>query len=257
MDGTVAQGCSGLALCEDFESYTPGSSPGAPLWSLIDGSNCGGAAAYSVVVDTSQSPGGQAHSGTKSVKAFGGDSCGPVITNTTAFSKLQGGEVYGRFYMRLSTATPYDHAAFALLGFSADAGPLGNYQADYLQIATQPVSAQPILLWNYSDHTLPQPDTTGAAMTTYPAVNTWTCIEFHTSANTGGVEAWVNSAAISGMTYIPGTTATNSDNQPWQTNRPTPLKLASFGVGLVDFHNTMTTVWFDDVALSSTRVGCQ
>jgi hypothetical protein len=248
----MAQGCGSFPLCDDFESDTPGSPPSASLWSLVDGSNCGGSGTYSITVDTSQ-----AHSGTKSVKVVGGDSCGPVFTNTSAFAQLTSGEVYGRFYMRLSTATPYGHAAFALLGFLADAGPLGNNQTDYLQISTQPVSNQPILLWNYNDHTLPQPDTSGAAMTTYPAANTWTCIEFHTSSSTGGIEAWVDGTAVAGMTYVPGTTASNSDNMPWQTNRPMPLKIASMSFGLVDFHTGSTTVWFDDVALASSRINCQ
>jgi hypothetical protein len=112
-------------------------------------------------------------------------------------------------------------------------------------------------LWNYADHTLPQADTSGAAMTTYPAANQWTCIEFHTSSSTGAIEAWVNGTPVAGMTYIPGTTATNSDNMPWQMAHPMPLKPVSMGVGLVDFHAGSTTVWFDDVALASTRINCQ
>ncbi len=216
-------------------------------------SNCGGAGAYSVTVDSTQ-----AHSGTKSVKVVGGDSCGPVMTNTSAFARLADGEVYGRVYLRLATATPFAHAALMLLGLAPEAGPLGNDSKDYVQLSAETVGGtQGILLWNKNDAPLPQQDQTGAAMTTYPAAAQWTCFEFHTSKTTGGIEAWVNGAPLPGMTYVPGTTPSNPDNQSWQSARPMPMAPVSIGFGLVDFHAGTNTVWFDDVALSGSRVGCQ
>jgi hypothetical protein len=70
------------------------------------------------------------------------------------------------------------------------------------------------------------------------------------------VEVWVNGAADSNMTFIPGTTAVTSINMPWSTKHPTDVR--GVGFGWVDFDGQgPNPLWFDDIALSSTRIGCQ
>lgn len=257
-DGATVRDCSSLPLCDGFESVTAGSPPSAALWSLVGGKGCSGSSPYSVTVDNTQhNVGGQ-----QSVKVTGGDSCGPLMVNTTAFPKLTGGEVYGRFFVRLETATPVHHAALMALGFQADAGPLGNNTRQYLQLAAEEASnaggaTVGMLDWNFNDLTLPQKDSAGVAQTTYPSAGAWTCIEFHASAGTGAIETWVGGAAVPGMTYVPGVTAdVQGVNGGWNAGRP-PLSLQSIGFGWVDFSTSNTTVWFDDVAIAGTRIGCQ
>jgi hypothetical protein len=260
--GGAASDCASLPLCDDFESYTVGAAPGASVWTLIGTQGCGGVGnpaapiVYPIVID-----GTQAHSGTKSAKVMGGDSCGPLMLNTSAFSKLSGGEVYGRFYVRLSDTTmTFDHTAFMTLGLASDAGNGLNVgdQSSYLQLASEGAgNATNVLMWQTSDsNVLPDKNQTGGMQSTYPMGSTWTCIEFRTSASSGAIETWVNGAAIAGLTVIPGTTANLSNvNDQWKA--PSPFQPTSLGFGWILFSGPAMTLWFDDVALADSRIGCE
>jgi len=255
-------GCASLPLCEDFESYAAGGAPGASLWTLIGTKGCGGTGnpsaptVYPIVVDTAQS-----HSGTKSAKVSGGDSCGPVMLHTAAFSKLTTGEVYGLFFVRLSdTTTTFDHAALMALGLTADAGNGLNVmdQTSYLQLASEGAgNATNVFMWQTSDgNILPAKNAMGGMQSTYATANAWTCVEFHTSANTGAIETWVNGTSVAGLTFVPGTTQkVPSVNDQWKA--PSPFSPTSLGFGWVLFSGPMMTVWIDDVALAGSRIGCQ
>ncbi|HEY2735597.1 MAG TPA: hypothetical protein VGI70_16485, partial [Polyangiales bacterium] len=59
--------------------------------------------------------------------------------------------------------------------------------------------------------------------------------------------------AISGLTFIPGTTPMSDLNAQWT---PAPLAPTSFGLGWVVFSGPMISLWFDDAALGTTRIGC-
>jgi hypothetical protein len=101
---------------------------------------------------------------------------------------------------------------------------------------------------------LPDKETSGGAASTYPAASTWTCVEFHTGM-TGTLETWVNGTAINGLTFIPGTTAAMSGiNNQWTPINP--LSPTSFGLGWVVFSGPLISLWYDDVALSTSRIGC-
>ena len=258
----AASGCASLPLCEDFESYTAGSAPGASLWTLIGTKGCSGVGGnpsaptiYPIVVDTAQ-----AHGGMKSAKVSGGDSCGPVMLHTAAFSKLTG-EVYGRYFVRLSDTTmTFDHAAFMMLGLAADAGNGLNVgdQTSYLQLASEGAgNATNVFMWQTSDgNILPAKNAMGGMQSTYATANAWTCVEFHTSASTGAIETWVNGTSIAGLTFVPGTTQkVPSVNDQWKA--PSPFSPTSLGFGWILFSGPMMTVWIDDVALAGSRIGCQ
>jgi hypothetical protein len=177
------------------------------------------------------------------------------MLNSTAFGSLNG-EVYGRFFTYFNNNTPEHHVAFGALGFLADAGPLGNNSKEYLQIAGLADGTTPIMQWNYNDLEFPQRNGMEIAGNVYPGVNMWTCIEFHTSMTNGAVEVWVNGTADANMTFVPGTTAVTSLNMPWSTGKPT-LSVQAFGLGWIDFSGGNNTLWFDDVAIGGSRIGCQ
>jgi hypothetical protein len=255
-DATTASGCSGLALCDDFESDTVGSPPSASLWTLVGAAGCSGSGnpsapiIYPIIVD-----GTQAHSGTKSVKISGGDSCGPLMVNTSAFASLSGGEVYGRFYVHMSdTTTTFDHAALMGLGLLHDAGTGLNIgdQTSYLQLASEGAgNATNVLMWQTDDsHILPNKNSAGGAESTYPAAAGFTCIEFHTSQANKAIETWVNGTAVVGLTDPP------APANATQWTPPSPFAPASLGLGWILFSGPKLDLWFDDVALSTTRIGC-
>jgi hypothetical protein len=249
--GGSATGCTGMPLCDDFESAadTAGATPTG--WTLFNPGGCSGSATFSATIDTSQF-----HSGTKSVKVTGGDSCGPLLLNTAAFASLSGGEVYGRFFVRMPTTTAFDHAVMMSLGLSAGADTSGSYdQAKHLALAPEEIGTTSALVWQTTDsNILPAKAPAAAATTTFPMANVWTCIEFHVSANTSAIETWVDSNAVSGMTFIPGTTTKNAEiNGQWT---PAPLAPTSFGLGWVVFSAPMISLWYDDAALGTKRIGC-
>jgi hypothetical protein len=243
-------GCAGLPLCADFETDTVGSAPNPSLWQLQTG--CGNpSTTNTITVDSSQ-----AHSGTKSVKvvADGTSTCGPTFYNSGIIGSL-GANVYGRFFVRFSVPQPMEHSAFMALGFQPDGGLTTNYNADNLEMTSQ----YGIFVWNLSDTTLPDM----APGTSAPA-NTWLCFEFHTSG-TGDLDTWLSSDGgaqgdpVPSMTYDPGTTAMQSGvNDHWAsgTGKPSPFEFTNVSFGWVTFGGGAATVWFDDIALSSTRIGC-
>jgi Cip1-like, core domain len=249
--GGSATGCTGMPLCDDFESAadTVGATPTG--WTLLNPGGCSGSAQYSAVIDTSQF-----HSGGKSVKVSGGDSCGPLLLNTSAFASITGGEVYGRFYVRMPSTTAFDHAVLMTLGLAAGADQPGSLdQATHLQLAPEQIGTTSALVWQTTDgNILPAKAPAAAPTTTFPTADTWTCIEFHVSANTQAIETWVDGNAISGLTFIPGTTAT----MPGLNDQWTPAALApkSLGLGWIVFSAPAISLWFDDAALAGTRIHC-
>jgi hypothetical protein len=243
----VALGCSSLPFCDDFEKETTGGPPDPSVWTVTTG--CGMTDPTSTVtVDGTQS-----NSGKKSIKVVGGtNTCGPLLTNTTAFASL-GDTVYGRFFARFTSGMPMQHTALLVLGLSADAGVAQN-PSNGLQLTGQ----SQVLVWNWHDTTLPNIDTQGTSQSVDPPLAPqWVCIEFETSATTGAIAAWVDGSQIAGLTFDPTTTTLQPGaNNTWSSGHPTPLRPASISFGWVSYGGGTNTVWFDDVALSGSRIGC-
>ncbi|MGA7122518.1 MAG: hypothetical protein WBY94_20625 [Polyangiaceae bacterium] len=255
-DAAASGGCAGLALCDDFELDTVGGPPSASLWTLVGLAGCSGTGnpsapqVYPITID-----GSQHHGDTKSAKVVGGDSCGPFMVNTSAFAALAGGEVYGRYWMHLSdTAMTFDHAAFMALGLLRDggAGLSVGAQDSYIQLASEGAGgATNTFMWQTDDgNVLPEKNSMGAAESTYVAATGFTCIEFHTSSSGKAIEVWVNGTTVAGLTSPPVPSAGT------QWTPPSPLAPTSFGLGWVLFSGEQLTAWYDDVALSTTRIGC-
>jgi hypothetical protein len=250
--------CASLPLCDNFDSDTAGNPPSSSLWSLIGTKGCSGDGndaaplEWPIVVDKTQS-----HSPPNSVKISGGDSCGPVLLNTSAFRQLTG-DVYGRFYVFLPTTTPptFDHTALMFLSLTT---PLNFGSQTFLQLASElQATSSNMFYWQYNGDSdvLPSQSLAGGMMSAYPAPSMWTCVEFHTSP-AGAVETWVNGTAIAGLTFVPGTTVKNTTTNNQWTPPPSPFTPTAFGLGWIVYTGAMTDIWFDDVALSSSRIGCE
>jgi len=250
-DGSVAQACSGMPLCDGFETDTVGGAPNAALWSIVTG--CGGNDPMStVMVDNTQ-----AHTGENSVKVVGGtNTCGPMFYNSSVIGSL-GSSVYGRFFVRFSVPLPMAHSGFMALGFQPDGGETTNYNFDNIEMTTQ----YGVFVWNYMDKTLPDMAPGASA----PA-NTWMCFEFHTTGS-GDLDTWLSEDGgaqgdpVPSMTFDPdASTVQNGVNDSWASSasiRPSPFKFTNISFGWVTFGGGPATVWFDDIALSSQRIGCR
>ncbi len=242
-DGSMPTGCAGLPFCDDFESDTVGAAPSAALWSIVTGCGQNDPASTVTVDDTQQ------HSGKNAVKVVGGtNTCGPIFSNTSAFKSL-GASIYGRFYARFSVATQTSHSMFMGLGFETD-GSVPAQVNDNLEMTGQ----YGVYVWNLHDTTLP--NTAPSASTPQ---NTWACFEFHTDATTGDLDTWVGGPAPTApMTFDPGTTTIQAGvNSSWAAYaRPSPFQPTSISFGWVTFGGSAATVWFDDIALSTSALPC-
>jgi hypothetical protein len=239
-------GCASLPLCDDFDEDTPGAPPAN--WTVVMGCNPntqdtpvdGGG--LLVGVDTSQH-----HSGTSSVRVVGGDSCGYYFVNTGAFPHL-GTQLYARFWVLFSSGPTQGHNGFLTM-------PTGG--GDHFRLGFQ----DSVVDWNAetSDSTLPDMDPQGTSLSVGTGMATWTawnCMEFHLDEGTGDLEFWFNgsAAAVSGLSYDGG--VVQGVNDQWSRGAPSPPVPTSFGLGWLGL-NDQETVWFDDVALSSSgRIGC-
>jgi hypothetical protein len=251
-DGSSSAGCSSLPLCDGFESDTPGMPPNPALWTVLMGCNPN---TTNAPVDGGLTVGvvdALAHSGKNSLRVVGGDSCGYYAINTSAFPTLPG-QVYARFYAQFSGPPTANHNGFV----SMYSGSATNFLSMYSNMEQLRLGFQgSVVVWNYlsSDATLPDIDSTGEAESAATHPGSWDCIEFHLDPTTGTIEFWLNGTSVPGLSYSGASVQGVSDN--WHSGGPTSLSLKSFGLGWLGL-NDQYTAWFDDVALSDSRINCQ
>ena len=257
--GTGGTSCSSLPLCDNFDSDTPDMPPAG--WTvamgcnpqttsnpsgMADGPVPGGSGIY-VGVDTSEH-----HSGNNSLRVVGGDSCGYYAVNTAAFtgSKL-GPQYYARFWAMYSMAPTPTHNGFLSMNTTSTA----SHDPDLLRLGFQ----NNVIEWNWygTDATLPDTDSQGAMQSVAPTASTWACIEFHIDSTTGDIEFWYNGASTTTPGLSNSGTASNGYNNAWINGGwKAGISPTSLGLGWGSFNGAMMTVWFDDVALGNSRIGC-
>jgi hypothetical protein len=191
-----------------------------------------------VGVDTSQH-----HGGKNSVRVVGGDSCGYYFVDTSAFSAL-GNQLYARFWVMFSSGPTQGHNGF--LAMSTTGG-------DHFRLGFQ----DGVVAWNAqkSDATLPDMDPQGTGQSVSPAAMTWTCLELHIDETTGYLEVWQDggSSPVAGLSW--SGQSVQGVNDQWAHGAPSPPVPTDFGLGWLGLNN-QETVWFDDVALATARIGC-
>jgi hypothetical protein len=224
--------CPSGAFCDGFETQT-GTTP-AGDWALVF-PNCQGTG--TAVVDTTVT-----HDGTRSVRVQGGTGyCNHVFVRTAR--GVGGSSLYTRFYVRHTTALPDAHVTFLAMKDAAD----NNRD---LRMGGQNRAMQ----WNREsdDATLPEQSPAGVAQSVAFPVDTWTCVEFGITGSE--LRTWVNGTEVAGLHA--DTTPTQDVDSQWLrrgTWRPT---LTDFRFGWESYGTGADTLWFDDVALSQSRVGC-
>ena len=111
-----------------------------------------------------------------------------------------------------------------------------------------------ILMYNREsdDATLPSLSPNGIAASKALPVGAFHCLEYHLGTD-GTIETWLDSTAISALTIKPGTTNPNGDQFQRSVYKP---KITSVNFGWESYGSDSNTLWFDDVAIASKRVGC-
>lgn len=225
-------GCPSGAFCDGFENQA-GPAP-AGDWSLVF-PNCQGSG--TATVDSST-----AHSGGKSVRIDGhAGYCNHVFLGTAKGISAAG--LYARFYVRHSTPLPDAHVALAAMKDTADGG-------KDLRMGGQNRALQ----WNREsdDATLPEQSPAGVAQSVPLPVNKWTCVEFGITGSE--LRTWVDGGEVPGL-HADGVPTPDVDAQ-WLRRagwRPAP---ADFRLGWESYGTGDDTLWFDDVAMAASRIGC-
>lgn len=108
-----------------------------------------------------------------------------------------------------------------------------------------------ILMYNREtdDATLPDLSPNGIAASKALPTGSWQCFEYHLGTD-GSIETWLNGAAIAGLT-----TKNNPNAQQWTRSSVKP-KVTGVYFGWESYGGDTNTIWYDDIAIGSTRVGC-
>lgn len=237
--GNGAAPCAASVFCDGFEDQA-GTVPSG-RWS-VEEPNCSGTG--TAAVDASV-----AHAGGKSIRINGTDGyCNHVFIDDTADMTAASPTWYVRFWVMHTTPLPAGHVTFLAMNNSAG----GNTD---LRLGGQ----NGMLMWNRQsdDATLPDQSPAGVAASAALPTGAWECVEFEVDGTNGQIHTWLNGTAVPGLTED-GVPTPDIDNQ-WLAGagagwRPalTDLRLGweSYGGGGND------TLWFDDVALGTSRIGC-
>ncbi|MCK1804607.1 cellulose-binding domain-containing protein [Micromonospora sp. R42106] len=228
-------GCAGAVLCDGFENQT-GSTPSGD-WSVVS-PDCSGAG--TATVDTTTT-----HSGSRAIRINGAAGyCNHVFVRTTKNLSALGSVRYARIWVRHTTAQPTDHTTMITMSDAAD----GNRD---LRLGGQNGALQ----WNRAsdDATLPEQSPAGVAQSVPLPTNRWACLEFMVDGSAGQLRTWLDGVAVTGLT-ADGVPTHDIDGQ-WY-NRTWRPQLTDLKLGWESYGGGADTLWYDDVAMGATRIGC-
>ncbi|HEY2670589.1 MAG TPA: cellulose-binding domain-containing protein [Rugosimonospora sp.] len=229
-------GCGSAVVCDGFENQAAGTPTGD--WA-VSYPSCSGAG--TATIDTTT-----ARSGGRSLRVNGAAGyCNHVFVGPTRSLTGIGPVWYARFYVRHTTALPPSHVAFAAMRDASDGG-------NDLRMGGQNAALQ----WNRQsdDATLPEQSPAGVALSMPLPVNQWTCVEFMVNGTAGTMQTWVNGTDVAGL-HEDGTPTADVDRQ-WLSRANWHPQLTDFRLGWESYGDGADTLWFDDVALGATRIGC-
>lgn len=111
-----------------------------------------------------------------------------------------------------------------------------------------------ILMYNREsdDATLPELSPQGIATSASLPTGAWECFEYHVGTD-GTIETWLNGAAVSGLTVGPGISNPNAGAWSRSSVKPKP---SGVYFGWESYGGDTNTFWYDDIVISSSRVGC-
>ena len=234
--GPPPAGCGTAVLCDGFEDQS-GPAPSGN-WSLAY-PDCQGSG--SATIDS-----GTAHQGSRSVRVAGtAGYCNHVFVRSNRNLSGVGAVRYGRFWVRHTTALPAQHVTFLAMQDAND----GNRD---LRMGGQNGALQ----WNRAsdDATLPEQSPAGVALSVPLTTNRWTCVEFMVDGNQGRLQTWVDGNQVTGLT-ADGTPTHDVDSQ-WLGRANWRPSLTDLRLGWEAYGDGSDTLWFDDVALGASRIGC-
>jgi hypothetical protein len=236
-DGAAPKSCGPTAdiFCDDFESYPAGAITAGAKWKA---DVAGGA----FTIDTATKKAGQ-----KSLKATVTGN-GRALANITGFT-APNNSFYGRMHVWVKafpTAPQYAHwTMFEVAGSGPDRiRPIGGQY-----IPNQGTER----LWGTGSDGGPTGDWTRWSTTAPAESGKWVCLEWQVKAANDEMHVWIDGAAKPALDV----STKNHGGNAVDLTFPTFTK-AWFGWWLYQANPTPAQfeIWFDDVALGTTRQGC-
>jgi hypothetical protein len=217
-----------LIFCDDFESNTvAGLAPPEPRWKIaLNGMG-------SVVIDDAVA----AHSGKKSVHVAsrGGYQTFFVLSGPPVFPAA--GALYLRLFIRLAAPMSAGHNTYYKAG--AGASPSSEHETrigamNSMLMINQPAGDRGFLSNQnyYNDGNKP-----GVVFTP----ETWTCVEALFDPPRSTFDIWVNGKEVPDL-----------HRTDWQQD-----PLGAFQLGYEEYAGPDADIWYDDVAVSAQRIGCE
>jgi hypothetical protein len=237
-DAAAQPSCAADGFCEDFESQT-GTEPSG-RWAF-EAADCTGEG--TVAVDSAV-----AHAGTKSLRVDGASGyCNHAFAGTALDDVAVDSGLYVRFWIRHTTAFPTQHVTFLAMEDANGPSPQND-----LRMGGQNAALQ----WNREsdDATLPAQSPAGVALSAPLPVDEWSCLEFQLDPGSGQLQTWLNGESVEGL-IVDGTPTQDVDQQ-WMNGgawNPSPVDLR---LGWESYGEGADTLWYDDLAVGTSRVGC-
>lgn len=111
-----------------------------------------------------------------------------------------------------------------------------------------------ILMFNREtdDATLPDLSPQGIATSAALPANQWKCFEYKIGAD-GSIATWLDNSTVAGLTV--GAGASNPNAGQWTRSSIKP-KITGVYFGWESYGGDANTFWYDDIVISSSRIGC-
>lgn len=232
--------CEDSVFCDDFDDDTVGMAPGQPWTADVNGG----------AVEVS------------SERAFSGDRSVHISNTAGAYKRAYmsitgapvfpsaGAEMYGRMMMWLDVA-PRDGVHWTFIQGEGDAEADsyrifyrygGQHQGKMMaNFETEGVSSD---CWSHSATVTP--------------TKTWSCLEWRFNTTTDEMQFWLDGTEVTDL-HIQGqgNAGTGCVNSGWTQGWPAPGAFDALRLGLEKYQDDgVLDMWVDDVAVSTTRVGC-
>lgn len=216
-------GCPGQFLCEGFESVPAGAFITSPTWQVID-DYAEDTQSANVLVSTEQ-----AHSGAQSLRVLGSGARNGIVAT------LPQNRYFMRAWLRVD-ATPLGPV---FIGLGTD-----QNSETRLRIQGNGLATINAVGGTAGDLVRPGAATSGNCGNCVPMpVNAWFCAEFSIDQPTQTAVLWIDEVEAATV---------NGGQDGWA---PQPAQPSLF-LGSMGLQGGMAGVYIDDVAVSSTRIGC-
>lgn len=149
-----------------------------------------------------------------------------------------------RMWVRHTTALPAAHVTFVSMPDSSQGGRA-------LRIGGQNGALQ----WNREsdDATLPAQSPVGVGLSRPLPTGSWQCLRFAVDTSAPELDTWLNDEQVPGL-HADGVPTQDVDDQ-W-LSRTTPPRPTALRLGWESYGTGDDTLWFDDVVVGSSPVGC-